>query len=117
MFNLTEQNIETNVYEYLGIKLIYEGSKVTMRQNGFIKKFFKTTGWTQLNSNKTLFKHRPLGSDLENKDFKASWEYTSVVEMLIFLVNTRPDIQFAVHQCTRFTHAPKMSHLYTVKKT
>ena len=36
--------------------------------------------------------------------------------MLIFLVNTRPDIQFFVHQCTRFIHAPKMFHLYVVKK-
>ena len=34
----------------------------------------------------------------------------------MFLVNTRPDIQFAVHQCARFTHNPKMSHLNAVKR-
>lgn len=31
--------------------------------------------------------------------------------MLMYLSsNSRPDIQFAVHQCARFTHAPKRSH-------
>ena len=44
LFNFTEQNIEIDIFEYLGIELIFEGSKITMRQNGFIKRFFKTTG-------------------------------------------------------------------------
>ena len=36
--------------------------------------------------------------------------------MLMFLVNTRPDIQFAVHQCARFTHNLKKSHGHAVKR-
>ena len=34
----------------------------------------------------------------------------------MFLVNTRPDIQFAVHQCARFNHNPKKSHFNAVKR-
>ena len=34
----------------------------------------------------------------------------------MFLVNTRLDIQFAVHQCARFNHNPKQSHHNAVKK-
>ena len=30
--------------------------------------------------------------------------------------NTRPDIQFAVHQCARFTHNPKASHSVALKR-
>ena len=30
--------------------------------------------------------------------------------------NTRPDIQFAVHQCARYTHAPKRTHTLVVKR-
>ena len=30
--------------------------------------------------------------------------------------NTRPDIQFAVHQCVRFTHNPRESHGEAVKR-
>ena len=57
-----------------------------------------------------------MGADQDGELFKADWEYASVVGMLMFLVNTRPDIQFAVHQCARFTHNPKMSHLNAVKR-
>ena len=38
------------------------------------------------------------------------------MDILIFLVNTRPDIQFVVHQCARFTHNPKMLHQDTIKR-
>ena len=34
----------------------------------------------------------------------------------MFLVNTRPDIQFAVHQCARFTPNPKESHKWAIKR-
>jgi len=40
-----------------------------------------------------------------------SFNYRRIIGMLIYLAqNTRPDITFAVHQCARFSHDPKMSH-------
>ena len=30
--------------------------------------------------------------------------------MLYLAANSRPDLSFAVHQCARFTYAPKRSH-------
>jgi hypothetical protein len=37
--------------------------------------------------------------------------------MLMYLAaNTRPDIAYAVHQATRYTHAPKASHAAAVKR-
>ena len=44
LFNLTEENIGQNVFAYLGIELIFDGTKVTMRQDGPMKKLFETTG-------------------------------------------------------------------------
>ena len=64
----------------------------------------------------TPAKQKPLGADLDGEPFKADWDYSSVVGQLMFLVNTRPDIQFAVHQCARFNHNPKQSHHNAVKK-
>ncbi len=37
--------------------------------------------------------------------------------MLLYVSsNSRPDIQFAVHQCARFTHCPKKSHGEAVRR-
>jgi hypothetical protein len=37
--------------------------------------------------------------------------------MMMYLAsNSRPDIAFAVHQCARFTHAPKASHERALKR-
>ena len=46
-----------------------------------------------------------------------TWNYASIIGMLMYLSsNSRPDIQFAVHQCARFTHNPKKSHVNAVKR-
>ena len=45
------------------------------------------------------------------------WEYMPVVGMMIYLAgSTRPDISYAVHQCARFTHAPRKSHVVGIKR-
>ena len=36
--------------------------------------------------------------------------------MLMYSVNTRPDMQFAVHQCGKYSHNPRASHAKAVKK-
>lgn len=49
--------------------------------------------------------------------FNEPWNYARVVGMLLYLSsNTRPDIQFVVHQCACFTHNPKASHAEVVKR-
>jgi hypothetical protein len=46
-----------------------------------------------------------------------NWNYSSAIGQLLYLSsNTRPDIQFAVHQCARFSHSPKKSHGQAVKR-
>ena len=115
-FKLTEQDVGSDVFNYLGIELTVEGTKVTMRQDGLMQKIFEKTKWTNLNGDKTPARSKPIGADADGAPFEADWEYASVVGMLMFLVNTRPDIQFAVHQCARFTHNPKLSHKNAVKR-
>jgi hypothetical protein len=51
-----------------------------------------------------------LGKDVDGKDASGSINYPSVVGMLLYLGHSRPDISFATHQCTRYTHFPKQSH-------
>ena len=116
-FSLTEEDTGTeDAFAYLGINLRFNGTKVTMTQDGLINKIFRTTGWETINGAKTPAEPKALVADRDGELFEADWEYASVVGMLTFLVNTRPDLQFAVHQCARFTHNPKMSHLKAVKQ-
>ncbi len=42
--------------------------------------------------------------------------YASVVEMLLYLGHTHPDILFATHQCARYNHSPKQSHEDALKR-
>jgi hypothetical protein len=59
----------------------------------------------------------PLGSDKDGAPFTEEWSYPAAVGMLLYLSsNTRPDIQFAVHQAARFSHSPKHSHGQAVKR-
>ena len=57
----------------------------------------------------------PLGTDADGPRCQLSWDYASVIGMLMYLtLNSQPDIQFAVHQCARFTHNPRASHKQAV---
>ena len=97
MFSLTEQDVGEDIFDYLGIQLTFKGTRVTMRQDGLMKKIFKTTKWEDLIGDKTPAREKPIWADLQGKLFQEEWEYASVVGMLMFLVNTRPGIQFTVN--------------------
>ncbi len=84
---------------------------VTFKQEGLIKKVLKYCGMEDCNKKWTPASTTPLGMDPNSQRFDAKWEYATAIGMLLYLsTNSRPDIQYAVHQCARFMHTPKMSH-------
>jgi hypothetical protein len=44
-------------------------------------------------------------------------EYRSMIESLLYLTATRPDIQFSVFLCARFQASPRTSHRQAVKRS
>ena len=56
-----------------------------------------------------------LDADLEGKlvDAKQFW---GMIGSLLYLISSRPDIQFCVWLCDRFQASPRESHLTAVKK-
>jgi hypothetical protein len=87
-----------------------------MTQTGLIQKIIDAAGMSECNSNKTPATKDCLGSDPEGKPMDDSWNYRSIVGMLLYLSsNSRPDISFAVSQVARFSHNPKQSHASAVK--
>jgi hypothetical protein len=105
--------VEDSVFAFLGVEVFTDNAtgKTKLGQSGLIKKILATTNMTGCNAKRTPASSTTLGSDRLGEGCVAEWNYASVVGMLMYLSsNSRPDIQFAVHQCARFTHSPRKSH-------
>lgn len=58
-----------------------------------------------------------LHADLEGEDHDNHFNYRKVIGKLYYLTkSTRPDLEFSVHQCSRFMANPKQSHAKAVKQ-
>jgi hypothetical protein len=100
-FELTR---EGSFSEFLGIKFEEdkEAGTITLTQKGLIKKVILATGLEQCNPNRTPAAAAALGIDPDGEPYQESWNYPSIVGMLLYLAtNTRPDISFAVSQVAR----------------
>jgi hypothetical protein len=56
-----------------------------------------------------------LGPDLSGKSVNQT-QYRGMIGSLMYLLASRPDIQFSVWLCARYQADPKESHLTAVKK-
>lgn len=114
-FTLTK---EEDVSTYLGVQL--DISQVTMSQSFLIEKFINSLGDAiydaNVKDNPAVFKEI-LHKDSDGSDRKESWNYRSLIRVLNYLAaSTCPDVSFVVHQCTRFSTSPKLSHKRSVKR-
>jgi hypothetical protein len=58
-----------------------------------------------------------LHADKEGLERQESWNYPSIIGKLNYIAqNSRPDISFTVHQCTRFSKDPRYLHEKAVKR-
>ena len=106
-----------DVSAFLGIQFNREGETIELTQKGLIEKIIDATNMQDAKEISTPADNKPLGKDANGAPFRESWNYPSVVGMLLYLSgNSRPDIAFAVNQAARFTHDPKQSHAVAVKK-
>jgi hypothetical protein len=88
-----------------------------LTQEGLIKKILAATGMTDCNTRGSpRTSTGPLWTDAAGVHRKESWNYSSIIGMMMYLSsNVHPEIQFAVHQCARFTHCPRATHEEAVK--
>ena len=115
-YDLTLED-NSNMFGFLGIEFNRKGNTIELTQHGLIEKVINYTGMSKASSQPTPAVKEPLGADKDGPPFDEEWSYPAVVGMLLYISsNTRPDIQFAVHQAARFTHAPKKSHAQAVKR-
>jgi hypothetical protein len=86
---------------YLGVDIQQDGIQITLLQEGLTKQIIVTLG---LDSKYTTPVNTPadvvaLGQDVDGKELSGSINHASVVDMLLCLGHSWPDISFATHQC------------------
>jgi len=114
-FDLTVEDTkadEGDVLAYLGVEVQVNKTtgEMTFLQKGLIDKVLKATGMEDCNAKPTPACTTPLVTE-DGPRCQQAWDYASVIGMLMYLTsNSQSDIQYAVHQCARFTHNPRASH-------
>ena len=115
-FDLTD---EGDVDSFLGIHIENdEMGNITMTQKGLIDIIIKSLGLeNDSKQHQTPATSPPLHRHEEAEKFNEKWNYRSLIGMLIYLArNTRPDIEYAVHQCARFQCDPRKPHANAIKR-
>jgi len=102
---------------YLGLQVErLPGNRISMKQPAFIDRIID-----QCKLKDQILHDTPadtiLHRDKDGPERKNDFHMRSIVGQLNYLAaTTRPEIQFAVHQCARFVSEPKMSHEKAVKR-
>ena len=108
-FNLTSQG---DVGAFLGIDIQRTSNgKLELVQTGLINKIISFAGLeSESNEHKTPAT-TILHADSTGPPREHHWNYRAAIGMLNYLsTSTRPDIAFTVHQCARFSSAPRRLH-------
>lgn len=109
---------DDSMFTFPGINIKRKDGTVELTQTGLIKKVLECTRLMDSKTKETPVRNDPLGSDKEGVECDEDWNFAAAVGMLLHLSSdTHPDIEFAVHQCTHFTHSPKHCHAQALKRT
>ena len=124
-FEITKDDTSQDVFAYLGVEVKrFQGDdgkeRMKLSQPGLIDKVItkvmekgKPVKDAKTRTEHTPASEDPLHADQNGEDFSEQefgFNYRQIIGLMMFLTNTRPDIQYAVNAASRFSHAPKHSH-------
>jgi hypothetical protein len=103
---------EDNVAVFLGVHIDRrEDGTIQLTQKGLIDQIIKALNIGDLLPKRTPADYGCLGKDKHGDPPDSTFNYPSVIGMFGYLhCHSRPDITFAVSQCSRFTHSTRRSH-------
>ncbi|GKC56297.1 putative ribonuclease H-like domain-containing protein [Tanacetum coccineum] len=85
-------------------------------QDKYVAKILKKFGFLEVKTASTPMEtQKPLLKDKDGKKIDVHL-YRSMIDSLMYLTSSRPDIMFAVYACTRYQVNPKVSHLHVMKR-
>jgi hypothetical protein len=107
---------EGDINAYLGIRVERQGDAFKLTQPHLIERILQAVSLKDQRQH-----HTPadtiLQKDTDGPPRQTDFHYRSVIGMYSYLVsNTRPDMQMAVHQCSRFSNDPKLQHEQAIKR-
>jgi len=112
-----ELNVEDNVSVFLGVLIKkLDGDRIELTQTGLIKGILETIGIEEANHKSTPADTEALPADKTGNITEPSFKYSSVIERLQYLQgHARPNISFAVCQCSRYIHRHTKMHITALK--
>ncbi|GJR32388.1 hypothetical protein Tco_1108620 [Tanacetum coccineum] len=82
----------------------------------YVTEILKKFGFTDVKTASTPMEtQKPLLKDEDGEEVDVHL-YRSIIDLLMYLTSSRPDIMFVVCACARYQVNPKVSHLYAMKR-
>ncbi|GKA26136.1 putative ribonuclease H-like domain-containing protein [Tanacetum coccineum] len=101
---------------FLGLKMKQKNDGIFISQDKYVAEILKKFGFTFVKTASTPMEtQKPLLKDEDGEELDVHL-YRSIIDSLMYLTSSRPDIMFAVCACPRYQVNPKVSHLHAVKR-
>jgi hypothetical protein len=101
---------------YLGIQVDQKEGRTTLCQGTYTLKILEQVGMKGCNSSHVPMENRLILSKNDKTELGDKTKYRSIIGSLRYLVNTRPDIAYAVGIVSRYMEEPRASHWAAVKQ-
>ncbi|KAG8649153.1 hypothetical protein MANES_08G071044v8 [Manihot esculenta] len=99
---------------FLGLQIKQAKDDIFINQAKYTKEIIKRFGMENSKSSRTLMStNTKLDKDEKGKPIDEKL-YRGMIESLLYLTASTPDIMFSVCLCARFQSCPKESHLHAV---
>ncbi|XP_057720233.1 uncharacterized mitochondrial protein AtMg00810-like [Arachis stenosperma] len=101
---------------FLGIEVAYSRQGIFISQRKYILDLLKEIGKLDCKITRVpIEQNHRIGNDEESPKVEKT-QYQRLVEKLIYLSHTRPDIAYAVNVVSQFMHDPREGHLQAVNR-
>jgi hypothetical protein len=104
------------LHYYLGIEVKQRARGISLSQGAYAMKLLEMCGLVRCNPCQTPMKARLKLSKQSTQPLVNATTYQSIIGNLRCLVNTHPDLAFAVGYVSRFLEEPREDHLAVVKR-
>jgi transposase InsO family protein len=104
------------LHYYLGLEVTQSEAGITICQSAYAAKILESAGLAGCNPSHTPMEPRLKLSKQSSAPAVDPTRYRSIVGSLRYLVNSRPDLAYAVGYISRFMEKPTTEHLTAVKR-